>query len=601
MKYYNKINRNFDYKARLYFNGESYNRASDITPRFWVELVELNSVERVGFTEEGAEANDYSKYANRFYGKDEGTLTDSEIESLSNEIKKTTPYGYSSGTAGSQERYLDDVKYNPSYQSFYKKYWDDHAGDIKQASPHPYINISSINEIVNTKHSVDSSATKVVDVAGPDTFHYSAESQYTCLNNEIQVSFSGNDLTGAPAFYVNGEHRETLFIGRNNKYVFTMVEPWVDSFTIHGTQHPFRVSRMWDGIWERGHSLLSGVQISGAGHSPGTVGNKVVLVTDENTPNTLYYYSPLDEDAGGIISVHDNCDGNVNIALSELEPESDWHLTSRFDWATGYYLNKSSISDHDRIHTSGVPDHSTADAERGWFSFPNSDVANSISGSPRSYDIPQDPTIVASRTGAHLTPNGAVGVSLNGMPFFNSSKALTEGSTSSKVSHSHTYSNIDSNGNGWTDWHVNTSDTTLKHRHQVVNWVVDEAFEEGGVSSHFHSLEVKDLSKNLYVDSCNGRPDGNGIYHYYKNPTCTYTELSGEHSPIVGYAFDGYPIYGTRDHSGILVTSAYLDEHHGHYDETRGWHYHASSDFPHVVGTHYKGVPRKTNYLSSNE
>lgn len=46
-------------------------------------------------------------------------------------------------------------------------------------------------------------------------------------------------------------------------------------------------------------------------------------------------------------------------------------------------------------------------------------------------------------------------------------------------------------------------------------------------------------------DSCLGHPAPNGEYHHHVNPRCLYDDAdSAHHSPIIGYAFDGYPIYG---------------------------------------------------------
>ncbi|MCB0430939.1 MAG: YHYH protein [Flavobacteriales bacterium] len=46
-------------------------------------------------------------------------------------------------------------------------------------------------------------------------------------------------------------------------------------------------------------------------------------------------------------------------------------------------------------------------------------------------------------------------------------------------------------------------------------------------------------------DDCLGHPAGNGEYHHHLNPTCLYDDsLTTEHSPIIGYAFDGFPVYG---------------------------------------------------------
>ncbi len=45
-------------------------------------------------------------------------------------------------------------------------------------------------------------------------------------------------------------------------------------------------------------------------------------------------------------------------------------------------------------------------------------------------------------------------------------------------------------------------------------------------------------------DSCLGHPNAPGAYHHHLNPHCLYTPDSTLHSPLIGYAFDGYPIYG---------------------------------------------------------
>jgi hypothetical protein len=46
-------------------------------------------------------------------------------------------------------------------------------------------------------------------------------------------------------------------------------------------------------------------------------------------------------------------------------------------------------------------------------------------------------------------------------------------------------------------------------------------------------------------DECLGHPAENGEYHHHLNPVCLYDDNDAiHHSPIIGYAFDGYPIYG---------------------------------------------------------
>jgi len=57
--------------------------------------------------------------------------------------------------------------------------------------------------------------------------------------------------------------------------------------------------------------------------------------------------------------------------------------------------------------------------------------------------------------------------------------------------------------------------------------------------------------QNAYVfegisfDDCLGHPAPGGEYHHHVNPRCLYSDTNDSiHSPIIGYAFDGFPIYG---------------------------------------------------------
>lgn len=46
-------------------------------------------------------------------------------------------------------------------------------------------------------------------------------------------------------------------------------------------------------------------------------------------------------------------------------------------------------------------------------------------------------------------------------------------------------------------------------------------------------------------DNCLGHPAPNGEYHHHVSPTCLYDDTdSTHHSPIIGYSFDGFPVYG---------------------------------------------------------
>ena len=45
-------------------------------------------------------------------------------------------------------------------------------------------------------------------------------------------------------------------------------------------------------------------------------------------------------------------------------------------------------------------------------------------------------------------------------------------------------------------------------------------------------------------DACLGHPAPGGTYHHHQNPRCLYTSDSTRHSLLLGYSFDGFPIYG---------------------------------------------------------
>jgi hypothetical protein len=46
-------------------------------------------------------------------------------------------------------------------------------------------------------------------------------------------------------------------------------------------------------------------------------------------------------------------------------------------------------------------------------------------------------------------------------------------------------------------------------------------------------------------DDCLGHPQQQGNYHNHVNPKCLYNDVDSiHHSPIIGYAFDGFPVYG---------------------------------------------------------
>ena len=163
--------------------------------------------------------------------------------------------------------------------------------------------------------------------------------------------------------------------------------------------------------------------------------------------------------------------------------------------------------------------------------FPNRDNPNRILKQDYRFRIPKTPKKAEKTT---KLPMGPIGVAVNGVPFYNPYNR--EG-----------------------------------------NDAVDGPFAE-------------------VFDSCCGHPDQLGRYHYHQYPTCLkspFEDPEEEHSPLIGYAFDGFPIYGPNDVDGKPPTD--LDECNGHFDEQRGYHYHVTEKLPYILGA-YRGEVDLENF-----
>lgn len=185
------------------------------------------------------------------------------------------------------------------------------------------------------------------------------------------------------------------------------------------------------------------------------------------------------------------------------------------------------------IHTKGLPNHPTA-------KFPNTDYTDDdfdptpIRERLRTYYIPLYPKenpehiVTDAHDTNHALPMGPIGVAVNGVVFFNP---------------------FDAN--------------------------------------------MRDASN--IMDRCCGHPAPDGQYHYHKYPICINTPWADDgkaHSPLLGWMFDGYPIYGPYQGSGVMakdVTGAdALNAFNMHYDAARGWHYHVTpGKFPYLIGGYW--------------
>lgn len=122
------------------------------------------------------------------------------------------------------------------------------------------------------------------------------------------------------------------------------------------------------------------------------------------------------------------------------------------------------------------------------------------------------------------------------------------------------------------------------------------AFDAGG----------RDAVATEIQDKCDGHPQSSGQYHYHGYSDCLEDSANkSEHSALVGYAFDGFGIYGLRGENGEELSSDDLDECHGH-SHTITWegkavemyHYHLTQDFPYSISC-FRAKKAVTGPLSS--
>jgi hypothetical protein len=99
------------------------------------------------------------------------------------------------------------------------------------------------------------------------------------------------------------------------------------------------------------------------------------------------------------------------------------------------------------------------------------------------------------------------------------------------------------------------------------------------------------------MDYCCGHPSPFNQYHYHKYPICVNTpfvDKGDAPSEVIGFAFDGLPIYGPYQSAGVMAkdsTTNPLNDFNACDDDVRGWHYHVTpGKFPYVIGGYFAKV-----------
>jgi hypothetical protein len=109
--------------------------------------------------------------------------------------------------------------------------------------------------------------------------------------------------------------------------------------------------------------------------------------------------------------------------------------------------------------------------------------------------------------------------------------------------------------------------------------------------------QQRDAPAHEIQDKCKGHPEVSGQYHYHDWSDCIedFAGRGGHHSSLIGYALDGFGIFGFRGDNGQELHNVDLDICHGHRHMILwegGWremyHYHMTREYPYTLGC-FKG------------
>jgi hypothetical protein len=86
------------------------------------------------------------------------------------------------------------------------------------------------------------------------------------------------------------------------------------------------------------------------------------------------------------------------------------------------------------------------------------------------------------------------------------------------------------------------------------------------------------------LDNCGGHAGRGDDYHYHARPSCMVDDMDNKaDSAIIGWAYDGYPLYDLKNPDGTTIAEGELDVCNGQVDDTFGYRYHTSNAHPYIM------------------
>ncbi|WP_299924370.1 YHYH protein [uncultured Pelagimonas sp.] len=121
----------------------------------------------------------------------------------------------------------------------------------------------------------------------------------------------------------------------------------------------------------------------------------------------------------------------------------------------------------------------------------------------------------------------------------------------------------------------------------AVNGVPIYDYTGGGEMSQAdltHHQARHDTVQTGQLDLCGGHAGRGDDYHYHAKPTCMIAQMANAgDEAIIGWGFDGFPIYGDNNPDGTPIAAGDLDLCNGQPDAVFGYRYHTSDEAPYIV------------------
>ncbi len=101
-------------------------------------------------------------------------------------------------------------------------------------------------------------------------------------------------------------------------------------------------------------------------------------------------------------------------------------------------------------------------------------------------------------------------------------------------------------------------------------------------------LTAYDATKDTFIlgqlDVCGGHSGRGDDYHYHVSPTCMIDTMKNKgDDAIIGWGYDGYPLYGHKNPDGTEIAADTLDVCNGQADDTFGYRYQTSITPPYII------------------